>query len=228
MPRHYFFLVFILFLLFSCSEKKETSRQEKKNIPVTQQQILLVYTEGVNQKNVNIAKEHLAKAFNLEIVTEKAPVLPQELKSTIHTGRYRADSILAYMRRTFAGRALKTIMLTHHDISTTKYSNFATRTIKAPEYRYKDWAIFGLGSCPGYCCVVSINRLHARKASEEKFVQRMKNILVHEVGHTFGLPHCPSPKCVMNDANETILTVDRSTGLFCNACKIKQGWGFEQ
>ena len=124
------------------------------------------------------------------------------------------------MKRTYENRALKVIMLTQHDISTTKYSNFEEKIVKSPEYRYKDWAIFGLGSCPGYCCVVSVKRLWARKAGEKTFLKRAQNIAVHEVGHTFGLPHCPEPKCVMNDANETILTVDRSTGSFCSKCAL--------
>jgi len=43
-------------------------------------------------------------------------------------------------------------------------------------------------------------------------------ISTHEVGHVLGLPHCPTPKCVMNDANESIKTIDKSTGDLCDKC----------
>jgi len=213
-----FYLVCFSILFFSCNSETARPKTASKFIPPLEKRVLLVYSPHIAQKHIDTVCSHLEKAFNLDVELKKSPNLPKTLMSSIHTDRYRADSILRYLRKTYDGEATKVLLLTHHDISTTKYSNFRERKIKEPELRYKDWAIFGLGSCPGYCCVVSVKRMWARQATEKTFVNRLKNITVHELGHTFGLPHCPVPHCVMNDANETILTVDHSTGTFCASC----------
>lgn len=211
-------LLMLVFLFLSCETKKTTRTIKHALVPQAHRQILLVYSNQIPQKYIDTVHLHLQKAFGLEVELKFTPELPNGLQSTVHKDRYRADSILRYLRSTYHGKAMKVLLLTHHDISTTKYSNFQEKKIKQPEHRYKDWAIFGLGSCPGYCCVVSVKRLWARQANEKTFLNRLKNISVHELGHTFGLPHCPVPHCVMNDANETIRTVDQSTGTFCTKC----------
>lgn len=219
--RVLFFLPVMAVLFFACNEKSTGDRVEKIYGKAAKQKfILLVYTGGLPGKYADTAAAHLKRNFGLDVKTEKLGQFPENLRSLVHKGRYRADSILKFLQQRYHDRAVKVLLLTQYDISTTKYSNRAAGEIKKPVNRYRDWAIFGLGACPGYCCVVSVNRLRARKATEKTFVQRVKNITVHEVGHTFGLPHCATPRCVMNDANETILTVDHSTGTFCEKCRF--------
>ncbi|WP_071884242.1 hypothetical protein [Niastella koreensis] len=46
-------------------------------------------------------------------------------------------------------------------------------------------------------------------------------IVIHELGHNQGLPHCPTKNCIMNDANERIQTVDQSANTYCSVCKGK-------
>jgi archaemetzincin len=36
-----------------------------------------------------------------------------------------------------------------------------------------------------------------------------------------GLPHCPTKGCIMQDANETIVTIDEEVLELCNDCKEK-------
>lgn len=50
------------------------------------------------------------------------------------------------------------------------------------------------------------------------FTERACKEVVHELGHTFGLRHCPDPKCVMHFSN-TILDVDFKEMLFCLRCQ---------
>ncbi len=50
---------------------------------------------------------------------------------------------------------------------------------------------------------------------------RLVKVVNHELGHTLGLPHCPSAGCLMEDAKGTIVTVDNETGAFCDGCKKK-------
>lgn len=42
-----------------------------------------------------------------------------------------------------------------------------------------------------------------------KYIERIKKICIHELGHNLGLKHCEfHEKCVMRDAAETIKTID--------------------
>jgi archaemetzincin len=94
-------------------------------------------------------------------------------------------------------------------------------SIKQPVYKYAVWGIFGLGDCPGKASIVSNFRLHTSDTS--KYHHRIRTVVLHELGHNFGLPHCPNPHCIMNDANEKIATIDNSSDDYCRTCRNKLG-----
>lgn len=53
----------------------------------------------------------------------------------------------------------------------------------------------------------------------------MYKVLVHEIGHTEGLDHCPEKTCLMRDA-EGGNPLDEETD-FCERCKAhlqRKGW----
>jgi archaemetzincin len=140
--------------------------------------------------------------------------LPKEAYTTVNTARYRADSILHILdRNTDLDKYDYILALTEKDISCTKN--------KEPKSKYRDWGIFGLGQCPGQCCVVSIFRMGKAKVGEKTFLERFLKICCHEIGHNLGLPHCPMKGCIMQDANETINTIDGEKGELCGECKKK-------
>lgn len=137
--------------------------------------------------------------------------LPKEAYTTVNTARYRADSILHILdRNTDLNKYDYLLALTEKDISCTKN--------KEPRSRYLDWGVFGLGQRPGQCCVVSTFRLGKSKVGEKKFLDRFIKICCHEIGHNLGLPHCPTKGCIMQDANETIVTIDEEVLELCNQC----------
>ena len=50
--------------------------------------------------------------------------------------------------------------------------------------------------------------------------ERLWKISIHELGHTFGLPHCPNKGCLMQDAHGTVKTVDEESEL-CGDCRAR-------
>ncbi len=83
------------------------------------------------------------------------------------------------------------------------------------------WGILGMGSLDGRCSVISTYRMRRRwengGAPEALVRERLWKISLHELGHTLGLDHCPTPGCLMEDAGGTVKTVDRETSL-CERC----------
>lgn len=124
--------------------------------------------------------------------------------------RYRADSLLIWLKANKAPATDHILGLTNRDISCTKDP-------------YPDWGIFGFGYMPGKACVVSTFRLMRNNASETLLRERFAKVLLHEIGHNLGLDHCPAPQCMMGDAKGTLETVDQETKQLCQACKNKLG-----
>jgi archaemetzincin len=122
--------------------------------------------------------------------------------------RYRADKLLDTLA-TIAPDApptTKVLGLTEVDISTTNED-------------IRDWGIFGLGSLDGRSAVMSSFRLRRRARGPEHLAFRIATTALHEVGHTFGLPHCEEDRCAMLDAEGGIENTDTSTGHFGPGCQ---------
>ena len=115
--------------------------------------------------------------------------------------RYRAEKILEFLYSLRTDKIDKIVGLTSSDISTTKDP-------------YDDWGIFGMAFINGSTCVVSTFRLGEGKVDTVLFHERLKKVIAHEVGHILGLPHCPTPGCLMQDAQGRIATIDGSDGVF--------------
>lgn len=157
---------------------------------------------------VKAIESKLKELYSVEI--EVMPV--RELPATAYfkpRDRYRAEKLLAWLEKEMPAGFTKIIGITQVDISTTKDD-------------IPDWGIFGLGSLDGRPCVVSTFRL-GRKVPREKMLLRTADVAGHEVGHTFSLEHCATPRCMMSDACGKIQTVDESTGKLCPTCRTKLG-----
>jgi archaemetzincin len=82
-----------------------------------------------------------------------------------------------------------------------------------------EWGIFGLGSQPGRTCIVSTFKLK-RGVSQQKTLERLEKVALHEIGHNLGLNHCTNNKeCMMSAANGTIQQVDNEKVWFCEKCR---------
>lgn len=119
--------------------------------------------------------------------------------------RYKADSLIKY-QSSIAPEGIESVIgLTQKDISTSLDDK-------------ADWGIFGLGYCPGKACVISVFRLRATTYGQYK--ERFIKVLLHELGHNQGLPHCnKSEFCLMADAKGTIATVDKEKKWLCAHCR---------
>jgi archaemetzincin len=82
-----------------------------------------------------------------------------------------------------------------------------------------EWGILGLGLTPGKTSIISTFRLR-KNVSNQKTLERLEKVALHEIGHNLGLNHCANKKeCMMNDANGTIKQVDKEKVWFCEKCR---------
>jgi archaemetzincin len=191
------YLLFILALCFICPGRAGQ--------PISIAVVPLDYDQPEMMESIVSA---INSCYNAQVSVLPVQKLPPEAFYRPRQ-RYRADKLLDYLGNNVEEKYQKVLGITGRDISATKGDIY-------------DWGIFGLGSLGGRACVVSTFRLQG-KAGRKLLEQRIAKVVNHELGHTFGLDHCPNFGCLMEDAEGTIKTVDRESGSFCEQCRKKLG-----
>jgi archaemetzincin len=149
------------------------------------------------KKLLNYIFAELRKVYpELKLLTYKP--LPQSAYYKPRN-RYKADTILAILNNTTANGEY-TVALTNKDISTDNGPGIP------------DWGVMGLGLINGKPCVASTFRVSKTNVKQQYF-----KVVIHELGHTQGLPHCPDKTCIMTDA-EGKNNTENEKG-FCKKCE---------
>jgi len=206
--RPVLYLLVLSFILLSCENEKSINKETVVGI---------IPYEGISTKKVAYLKDAIEQYYGVS-----AKVLPQKHLHesafiNIKSPRYRADSLIKMQQRTISEAIDYVVGLTDSDISVTKHNSDGS--VRTPTWRYNDFGVMGLAYCPGKSCVASGFRL--KHKNKDIYFGRFKKVVLHELGHNFGLPHCPNKKCVMTDAVESIKTIDNANPALCAPCKKK-------
>lgn len=194
----------LIILLFAC---KNTSKET----------IIAIQPIGKYKKELIKPLSQKIETFYGYKTIEFAPVeIPKSFFVNIKSPRYRADSIIRFLRANKPDSISYVLGITDYDISTTKRDE--NGNIKTPASKYTDWGIFGLGFRPGPSCVISSYRMGS---NYELKIERAQKVALHELGHNLGLSHCPNTSCFMQDAAETIKTIDKVGFNLCEVCMSK-------
>lgn len=189
--------LFFLFIVLSCTNRKNENSNNQKVIVI--QPLGSFKTEQAKKVFEEI------KAINPKVVLRSNISFPENSYYKLRN-RYRADSIIKSLKDNI-GKDSVIVGLSNSDISTTKNG-------------IKDWGVMGLGYRPGKACVVSDFRLSVKNKNQQFY-----KLVLHELGHTAGLPHCAIKTCLMRDA-EGGNPLDEEKD-FCNDCKSflkSKGW----
>ncbi len=167
--------------------------------PIAIQPLGPVKTEIIEQVSAGIRS-----LYSLEVVVLPERPLP---KTAFYPprNRYKAEDLIDLLAAGSPREISKIIALTRSDISVTTDEG-------------KDWGIMGLGQLGGRACLVSTFRLRHGQPTEEVFLARLIKVVNHELGHTFGVDHCPTVGCLMQDKRGKVASVDGETGKPCANC----------
>ena len=140
--------------------------------------------------------ETLAEIFNAEIdiIYRKVSLEACSKKSLPEHVQYNAEEALELVRKEMKNRLF--LAITNKDLFVQKL-NF----------------VFGLASYNS--AIISIRRL--KSDDKNIFLCRALKEAVHELGHVFGLSHCPDPDCVMH-FSDSLSDTDSKSSHPCSAC----------
>lgn len=192
--------------------KSETPKNDQKESKIKKKipdRVTIYRFEGFPKSTAIALRDELRKTFPDVTLEEKELRLPAAayLKER---NRYRAEGLLEALRSHKHGDAVlgltNKIIYHPNDISPT-------------------FGVMGLSWINSHTCVASSQiPKNGQFHKPDNFVK----LSLHELGHAFGLPHCPDEHCYMVDA-EHKLKFTQTTD-FCEKCKTKlknDGWNLK-
>ena len=188
-------------IAFTACENKTIEQVARKKKPMVIFQPLQFSDVGI----LRYLADSVEKFYPVDVVIADKKNFPGSFYYKPRS-RYRADSTIKWLKKIKPDSARSIVGITNEDISVNKGT-------------HKDYGVMGLGYKPGVSCIVSTFRLRKTAASKQHFQQRLFKVVVHEMGHNFGLSHCPDETCIMVDADGQ-MKLDKEKDL-CESCKVR-------
>ena len=164
--------------------------------------IELIPMGNIDEDILKALRQSLAEAFAQRTQIGDSIGLPDESWNQ-HRGQYLASLLLA-----------KLPPLSH---SGDRVLGVVDVDIFAPGLNF----VFGEADITGKRALISLKRLrqefYGLPRDENLFRERTLKEAVHELGHTYGLGHCPEPTCVMHFSN-SLRDTDFKGWNFCTNC----------
>lgn len=189
------FACIVSLLLFSQCRRDNTLSLYKK----PEQVIAFQPLNGYPVQEIQPLLDDLGSFYNKQVIVLPSIEIPRRWYNT-EIEKYSADSIIMYLSGLRTERLTEIVGITHIPVFTIR---------EDAERPYYDEAMIGMGYLPGNACVVSDSRF--RWSDEATHRRRLRNAIIHEIGHNMGLAHCANDDCSMSEKN---------TGSdYCNACR---------
>lgn len=180
-------------------KKKPQERVEKRGV------IAVLPLGKVGEDVVRIVSDGLQGVLRVPVDLYDTERMPADAYME-QRGQYNAMAILKHIRDHHSPRGVKILGLTEKDLGN-------------PILTF----VFGEAFLGGPAAVMSCHRLYRgvgeSLVSREQFLARVIKVALHEIGHTFNLPHCHVGHCVMRASN-SLAELDTKLGYLCNYCEL--------
>jgi archaemetzincin len=198
------FLTATVIIFLSCIQHSGSSNKVTNNINNKFTVALLPYT-GFDTILLNDIIKEVEVFYKCNAIILSVNNLPANAFYAPRQ-RYKADSLLLF-QKLLAKDGIRLV------------AGFTAKDISTSNGEISDWGVFGLGYCPGKACVISTYRLQKSSITPRQFEERLIKVVLHELGHNFGLPHCKfDNECLLSDASGTIKQVDKERKWLCSNC----------
>ncbi len=188
------------FVLWANLREDDGSTPAKSYIPPVERKIYVVPIGDVPEGDLAFACRVLEASLGREAVVAEALPLPEAYYYP-GRGQYGAAGLLRHLEANAPPDPYRVVGVTAQDIFTGDL-NF----------------LFGMGRCPGGFAVISTHRMGFYCDSSQRRLVRFAKLIIHELGHTFGLMHCRQPRCAMKFAIG-YKTLDRTSIALCERCE---------
>jgi len=145
-----------------------------------------------------IVGQELSVRFRLHVGSVTSPFPRVRMRGWQHNGEDVLSEVLRLRRQHGTDMAL----------------GMTSKDLYVPDMNF----IFGLASHEGGAAVVSSSRLKA--AEPTLYADRILKETFHELGHMYGLGHCPDTGCVMHFSN-SLADTDAKGKWFCANCSSR-------
>ena len=197
----FLFLLLLAIAIISCKQSPNSINNNRKN-NTDKFTVALIPYKGFDTILLNEVVKEVEVFYKCNAIILPVTNLPANAFYAPRQ-RYKADSLLLFQKQLAKDGIRSVIGFTAKDISTAT----------------SDWGVFGLGYCPGSTCVISTYRLKKASSTTVQLKERLIKVVLHELGHNLGLPHCTFNKeCLLTDAGGTIKQVDRERKWLCSKC----------
>ncbi len=120
--------------------------------------------------------------------------------------QYNSMAVIKHLSERYSSGGLKILGITNKDLCT-------------PILTY----VFGEAYMGGDAAVISCFRLYRGQSGEpvstDDFLNRVVKVALHEIGHTFNVPHCHTGRCVMRASN-SLKELDEKLNYLCDYCEL--------
>jgi archaemetzincin len=180
--------------------------------------ILVPLVIGEEDKNnlLNPLTSHLASIFDasITIITDPPQLDSSRASFNEQRNQLNSDKLLSWLATTIMNNIIS------YDARKTIILGICNFDAYSSGLNF----VFGQASLTGGVAVIYLPRLRQKfyglSADTSIFIERVLKEATHEVGHAFGLDHCPKQSCVMHFSNSLVDT-DRKAKDFCNICRNK-------
>jgi archaemetzincin len=195
---------FALLTILGCSNNEMQHRIDEREVASKRQKICVLAISKFDSTVLQKFTADLEKIFEQEVEVSQSPM---DLGFAYNPERrqYHSSVILGKLSQINPEGCERTLGIVDVDLY-------------VPDLNF----VFGEADVVTRMAVIATKRLrpeyYALAQDERLFLERTLKESVHELGHTYGLGHCPDKKCVMHFSN-SLADTDLKSCSFCDNCR---------
>lgn len=186
----------------------------------------MIQTEEYNKDGQSLGEQAIRLInhgnFEKDFLETIAESITREyhLPASLKEGRIDLSEFYDPMRRQYNGNKLMKELESWSSINHVKTIALFKVDLFIPILTF----IFGQAALNGNIGIASLYRLrneqYGLKRDDNMLLERFMKVVIHEMGHMFGLMHCHFPSCVMRSSTY-VEDIDQKSQHLCSKCRSK-------